>query len=107
MADSLEVITPRLLDTLVRGDRGVSGGSSQVLAVLVRDVLTLAVLIAFGQAEVDDVDVVAGGLCSSDQEIIRLDITMNDSFFVHLLNSLDQLDADQKARFQVEAPLAC
>ena len=106
VADSLEVIASRLLDTLVRGDRGVSCRTGQVLAVFVRDVLALAVLVALGQTEIDDVDVVASGFSASDQEVIRLDVTMNDSLLVHLLNSLDQLDANQEAGFQIEASLA-
>ena len=48
------------------GDRGVSSRACQVLAVLVGNVLTLAVLVAFGEAEIDNVDVVTRGLRASN-----------------------------------------
>ena len=57
--------------------------------------LTLAVFVAFGEAEIDNIDVVTRGLGASDQEIIRLDVTVDYSLFMHLLNSLNQLDANQ------------
>ena len=106
MTNRLQVIASRLLDALVRGDGRIPGRASQVLAVLVGDVLTLAVLVALGQTEVNNVDVIARCLCTSNQKVVWLDITMDDALFVHFLDSLHQLDADQKARLQVEAPLA-
>ena len=106
MADRFEVITSRLLDTLVRSDGSVSGRSSQILAILVGNMLTLAVFVALSETEIDDVDIVTGGLGASDQKVIRLDITMDDPLLVHLLDSLDQLDADQEACLEIEASLA-
>ena len=64
--------------------------------------LTLAVLVALGEAEVDDEDVVSRGFCPTDQEIVRLDITMNDPLLVNLLNSLDKLRGNHEDCFQVE-----
>ena len=68
--------------------------------------LALAVFIALGETEVNDVDAVASSISASDQEIVRLDIAMDDPFFMHLLDSLDQLDADQQACLEIEASLA-
>lgn len=68
-------------------DRGITGGSSKILAVFVRDVLTLAVFITFCETEVDDVDLVFCLVSSADQEVIRLDIPVDYSFFVHFLNA--------------------
>ena len=104
MTNGFQIVTSTLLDSLVRRDRGVSGGSCQVLAVLVGDVLSLAILVAFGETKVDDEDVVSGRLRSANQEIIRLDVTMNDPLIVHFFNSLDQLGSDEKNGFQVELP---
>ena len=106
MADRFEVITSRLLDTLVRSDGSVSGRTSQILAILVGNMLALAVFVALSETEIDDVDIVTGGFSASDQEVIRLDITMDDPLLVHLLDSLDQLDADQQACLEIEASLA-
>jgi len=52
-------------------------------------VLALTVLVALGEAEVDDVDVVAGGFGASDQEVVGLDVSVNDALLVHLLNALN------------------
>ena len=91
MTDGLEIVSSGLLNTFVRGDRGVPGRARQILAILVGDVLTLAVLEALGQAEVYDVDVVAGGLGASDQKIVRFDVSVDDALVVHLLNSANHL----------------
>ena len=90
----------------MRGNRRISSRTCQILAILVGNVLALAVLVALGQAEIDNVDVVTRGLRPSNQEIIRLNVSMDYSLFVHLLNPLDQLNANQKARLQVKSTLA-
>ena len=41
MTNGLEIVSPRLLVTDVGVDRSVSGGASEVLAVLERDVLSV------------------------------------------------------------------
>lgn len=107
MADCLQIIASALFDALMGGNRGVSGSSSKILAVLVRNMLALTVLIALGQAKVNDEDVVSSGLRASDQEVIRLDITMDDTLLVHFLDPLNELRADQQDRFKVELSAAC
>ena len=73
----------------MREDRGVPGGAGQVLALAEGNVLAFRVLVALGQAEIDDVDVVLGRLVASDQEVVGLDVAMDDPLFVHLLNAVD------------------
>ena len=107
MADCLQIIASALFNALMGSNRGISGSSSEILAVLVRNVLTLTVLIALGQTEVNDENVVSSGLGASDQEVIGLDITMNDTLLVHFLNPLNELRADQQDRFKVELSPAC
>ena len=106
VADGLQVVSSRLLDALVGRNGGVPGRSSQVLAVLVRDVLTFTVFVALCEAEVDDVDVVLGGLCATDQEVVWLDVSVDDSLLMHLFNATNHLDCDHEDSLQVEAPLA-
>ena len=43
MADGLQVVPPRLLDAFVCRNRGVPGGAGQIFAVLVGNVLALAI----------------------------------------------------------------
>ena len=99
MTNSLEIISSTLLDALVRGDGSISGSSSQVLAILVGDVLALAILVALSQTKINDIDVISGRFSSSNQEIIRLDISVNNALFMHLFDSLNELDGDHEYCF--------
>ena len=49
--------------------------------------LTLGVLIALGETEIDDVDIVFGALVAANEEIIRLDISVDNSLVMHFLNT--------------------
>ena len=51
--------------------------------------LILRVLVALGETEVDNINVVLRRFCSSNQEVVWLNIAVNNSFFVDLLDSLD------------------
>lgn len=51
--------------------------------------LTLAVFVALGKTKIDDVDIVFSALITSDQEVVRLDVSMDDPLLVHFLNSMD------------------
>lgn len=50
--------------------------------------LTIGVLVALCKTEIDDVDVVLVSVVSTDKEVIRLNISMNNALFVDFLNSL-------------------
>lgn len=102
MTNCLQVVTSRLLDTLVGCDGGVPGCSSEVLSLLDWDVFSLTIHVTFGKSEIDNVYVVFGCVRASDQEVIWLDVTMNNPLGVHLLDTADQLDSDHKNSFQVE-----
>lgn len=68
-------------------DGGVARRASQVLAVLVGDVLTLAVFITLCQSEVNDVNLIFRLVRSADQEVIGLDVTVDYSLLVHFLDA--------------------
>ena len=66
----------------------IPGSSSQVLPLSIRNVFPLRVLEALRQAKVNDEHTVLVVFLASNQEVIRLNVSVNDPFFVHFLNSL-------------------
>ena len=67
-------------------NRGVSCSSSEILSIFVWDVLTLAILVALGKTEVDDINSVASVFSSANKEVIRFNVTMDYSFFMDFLH---------------------
>ena len=63
--------------------------------------LALTVHVALGKAEIDNIYGVTGLLCSSDQKVIRLDIAVDDSLLVDLLDVTDELDGNVKHCLEV------
>lgn len=102
MANGLETVSSGLLVSNMSVQRRVSGRSSQVLAILERNMLSVAGLVALGQTEINNVDGVLCGLGASSHEVVRFDVSVNDSFFVNYLNSLEHLDSDVKNSRQVK-----
>ena len=88
MSNRLQVVPARLFVTNVSVDTSVSGSSCQVLTLAERNVLTIGVPVAFRETKIDDENVVLVGIVATDQEVVWLDISVNDSLFVYLLNSL-------------------
>jgi hypothetical protein len=52
-------------------------------------VLALGVLEALCESEINDVDIVLGLLSCTDQEVVWLDVSVDDSLLVYFLDSLD------------------
>ena len=72
-------------------DGGIARGSSQILAIAVRDMLaSLRVAEPLGQSEVNNVYVVLL-LANADEEIVGLDITMEEVPRMDKLDSLEHL----------------
>ena len=94
VADRLEVIAPRLLDSLVGCDRCVPCCASQILTILVRNVLSRLIFVSLCEAEIDDVHVVTSRLRPANQKVIRFNIAVNDALLVNLFYAFDHLDAD-------------
>lgn len=95
VTDCFKIVASGLLDALVGVDAGIPGRAREVLAVLVRDVLALAVLEALSETEVDDVDLIFRLVRSSNQEVVWLNVAVNDSLLVHLLDA-HQLNDDSE-----------
>lgn len=51
--------------------------------------LTVRVLVALRETKVDDVNVVLVCVGSANEEVVRLDISMNNALLVDLLDALD------------------
>lgn len=97
MPYGLEIVSSRLLNALVRVYRRVTCRAGQVLAIFVGYMLTLRVFKALGKPEINDVDLVFGLIGSTNQEVIRLDVAVNDPLLVHLLDA-HQLNIYRLAR---------
>ena len=85
MSYALQVITSGLLFTLMSCNGGISGSSSQIFAVLVRNMIALTIHVTLSETKINNVDSVARRLSRSDKEVIRLYIAMNNSLGVDLL----------------------
>jgi len=68
--------------------------------------LTFTILVALGESEVDNEDVITGSICTSNEEIVWLDVSMNDSFFMSFLDTSDQLHGNNEDSLQVKVALA-
>ena len=87
MTNGLEIVTPRLLVADMGVDRRIAGRASQILALTEGDVLALGVFELLSQAKIDDVNVIFSSFAPANQEVVRLDITMDYPLLVHLLNA--------------------
>ena len=87
-------------------NRGVSGGSCQIFTVFVGNMVTLTIHIALSETKVNDVDEVACGLSWTDEEVIGLNVTMDDSLGVNLLEVLHELDGYEKHGLDVKLAFA-
>lgn len=64
--------------------------------------LTLGVLIALGETEIDDVDIVFCALVAANEEVIRLDISVDYSLVMHFLNTGNHLMTNMAHSFEVK-----
>lgn len=92
VTNSLKIISSRLLVADVSVERGISCSTCQVLTFSERNVLSVGVFVTLSEPEVDDVDVVFGALGASNQEVIGLNVSVNNSLFVDLLNALNLIE---------------
>jgi len=87
-------------------DTGISRGSSQILSLSERNMLSLGVFITLGQPEINDVDIVFIMLCPTNQEVIWFDISVDNSFLMDFLDSLYHLDSNLQNSLKVKFPSA-
>lgn len=89
VSDCLKIISSGLFVPDVSVNASVSGSTSEVFALAEGDVLTIRVLVAFSETEIDDENVIFVLIIATDQKVIRLNISMNDPLLMDLLNSLN------------------
>lgn len=57
----------------------------------------LRILVTLSKSKINYINSVLVVLSASNQEVVWLNISMNDSFFMHFLNSLDHLNSNEQA----------
>ena len=106
MANALQIVTPWLLFALMGGNRCISSSSSQILTVFVGNVFSRAIHVALCETEVDYVHSVSIWFLRANEEVIRLNISVDYAFSVDFLEMLHKLNCDQKHGFDVELTFA-
>lgn len=108
VAQSLKIVSTTLFATQVGVDGHVTGGSTERLALTVRDVLLrLWVTVLLGHAEVDDVDNVGSlGAGAADEEVVGLDIAVDQILLVDGLHARQHLLGDHDDSLGREATVA-
>mmetsp|Transcript_91610 Transcript_91610/g.213044 ORF Transcript_91610/g.213044 Transcript_91610/m.213044 type:complete len:253 (+) Transcript_91610:741-1499(+) len=104
--DGFKVVSPALFATLVGIDRSISCSACEAQP---RPELCMLVLllqpVPLAQAKVNDIQVV-NLLLNTKHEVFRLDVTVNDSLGMQVLNAVEQLFRDHCRAFDIEAALA-
>ena len=87
-------------------DTGITGGTSQVLVLTVRNVeVSLGVAVLLGETKVDDIDLVSA-LANAHEEVVGLDITVDKRLCVDVLDAGDELVGKQQDRLERELAVA-
>jgi len=106
VTDGFKIVTTGLFNTKVSADGAVTSSTSQVLTLLVGDVLmSLGVTVLLGETKVDDVDVVTT-LASAHQEVVGLDIAMEEVLGVDVFNTGDHLVSKHEGSLEGELAAA-
>lgn len=67
---------------------------------------TFTIHVAFGQTKVNNVYVVAGGVNAAYQEIIGLNVSVDDAFFVDNFDAVNELLGNDQHSLEVKFALA-
>lgn len=108
VAQGLEVVSARLLAAEMGVDAHITGGSGERLALAVGNVLLgLGVAVLLGHAKVNHVDDI-GRLCAgaADDEVVRLDVSVDEVALVYRLNSGQHLLGHHYNRLDCESATA-
>ena len=64
--------------------------------------LTIRRFVAFSKAKIDDVNCALGRLTSTNKEVVRLDVSVDDAFLVNGFDALDHLNGDVQTSLQIK-----
>lgn len=106
IAEGFHVVSARLLYAEMGVDGGISRGTSEVFVLTVRDMkVRLGVPVLLRKAEVDDIDLIAA-LTDAHQEVVRFNVTVNETLRMYVLNARNKLICKEKHRLQRELAVA-
>lgn len=91
VSDGLEVVSTGLFISNMRVDACIAGSSCQVLALSEGDVLSFGVLVAFGEPKINNKYAILIMLLSTDQKVIRFNVSVNYALFMGFLDTLHLL----------------
>lgn len=93
VAERFEVISSTLFNAQMIGETRVTGCTSEMAILTVRDVMVcVGVEITLGETVVDDVDEVGRSFSHTNDKVVRFDITMNEVTVMDVLHTSDHLD---------------
>jgi len=86
-------------------ERGVSSSSSKILTFFPRNMLTsFRISESFSEPKINEIN--ARRLFTSNQKVIRLDVSMEKMIALNMFNSFKHLDNGHQNCFQTKFPLA-
>lgn len=106
MTDGLEIITSTLFFSQMCIKRSVSGSSRQVLSISEWYMLTIGAPVELGESKVNYVDEIFCLLITTNEEVIRFDVSMENTLCVDTLYQSDHLNGNHTSCAQVELVLA-
>ena len=106
MANGLEIIPSALLLSKVSIQRSISSRSSQVFTLFKGNVTTIGLSKELGKTKVNDEYSVLVLIVTTDEEVIRLDVSVNYSLRVNFLDSTNHLNSAVANSWQIKLLLA-
>lgn len=102
MTNGLKVISSGLLIAQMSVETSISGCTGQVLSISERNMFSVRRLVTFSQTKINDVNGVLGLIVAANQEVIRLNVSVDDSLFMDGLDSLNHLHSNMKACLEIK-----
>lgn len=101
IAEAFNIVSSGLLNTQMGRDRSITGGTGQTFAFTVLDVLSSGGHVLFGKTKIKDEDSVRV-LVDPKSKVVWLDISVDNSARVDVLDTLDHLVGNHEDSFDRE-----